>query len=184
MRIKVLAVPLWLAAILLAMPAPSMAALVFSVVIAPPPLPVYEQPLCPGDGYLWTPSYWDSDVLAAYAVEAAYVRLRPDHRRAILWRALWKFHFSRYISKSDCVLDLGSGYGDFINSVRARRRIALDHWPGHLKYLADGVEGHAGATRHHKEKISPHVMSCQVTPTAIAEAWTGRLSVLSVLYQE
>jgi hypothetical protein len=21
-------------------------------------LPVYEQPLCPGDGYLWTPGYW------------------------------------------------------------------------------------------------------------------------------
>ena len=26
-----------------------------SVTIAPPALPVYEQPLCPGDGYIWTP---------------------------------------------------------------------------------------------------------------------------------
>src|SRR5579871_6289358 len=25
---------------------------------APPPLPEYEQPPCPGDGYLWTPGYW------------------------------------------------------------------------------------------------------------------------------
>ena len=25
---------------------------------APPALPVYEQPICPGDGYLWTPGYW------------------------------------------------------------------------------------------------------------------------------
>jgi len=24
----------------------------------PPPLPVYEQPPCPADGYLWTPGYW------------------------------------------------------------------------------------------------------------------------------
>ena len=24
----------------------------------PPPLPVYAQPPCPGDGYLWTPGYW------------------------------------------------------------------------------------------------------------------------------
>src|SRR3981189_902938 len=24
---------------------------------APPPLPVYEQPLCPEDGYIWTPGY-------------------------------------------------------------------------------------------------------------------------------
>ena len=26
--------------------------------IAPPPLPVYVQPECPEDGYLWTPGYW------------------------------------------------------------------------------------------------------------------------------
>ncbi len=24
----------------------------------PPPLPVYEQPECPGPGYIWTPGYW------------------------------------------------------------------------------------------------------------------------------
>ena len=29
-----------------------------SVHIGPPALPVYEQPECPGDGYLWTPGYW------------------------------------------------------------------------------------------------------------------------------
>ncbi len=32
-----------------------------SVGIAPPPLPVYEQPICPGDGYIWTPGYWAWD---------------------------------------------------------------------------------------------------------------------------
>src|SRR5579883_3269855 len=29
-----------------------------SVNIAPPELPVYEQPPIPGEGYLWTPGYW------------------------------------------------------------------------------------------------------------------------------
>lgn len=29
-----------------------------SVRIGPPPLPVYEQPLCPGDGFMWIPGYW------------------------------------------------------------------------------------------------------------------------------
>jgi WXXGXW repeat (2 copies) len=29
-----------------------------SVGFAPPALPVYEQPICPGDGYIWTPGYW------------------------------------------------------------------------------------------------------------------------------
>ena len=29
-----------------------------SVRIGPPALPVYEQPLCPGDGFIWIPGYW------------------------------------------------------------------------------------------------------------------------------
>lgn len=29
-----------------------------SVSFGPPALPVYEQPACPGDGYIWTPGYW------------------------------------------------------------------------------------------------------------------------------
>jgi WXXGXW repeat (2 copies) len=29
-----------------------------SVHIGPPALPVYEQPICPSPGYLWTPGYW------------------------------------------------------------------------------------------------------------------------------
>jgi hypothetical protein len=28
------------------------------IAVAPPPIPIYEQPVCPGDGYLWTPGYW------------------------------------------------------------------------------------------------------------------------------
>ena len=41
-----------------AMPAPAQAAVYLSVNIAPPILPVYEQPMIPGPGYLWTPGYW------------------------------------------------------------------------------------------------------------------------------
>ncbi|MHB8209653.1 hypothetical protein, partial [Mucilaginibacter sp.] len=29
--------------------------------IAPPAIPVYEQPECPVDGYIWTPGYWAWD---------------------------------------------------------------------------------------------------------------------------
>ena len=31
---------------------------VMSVNVAPPAIPVYAQPICPGPGYLWTPGYW------------------------------------------------------------------------------------------------------------------------------
>ncbi len=37
-----------------------------SVNIAPPELPVYDQPPIPGDGYIWTPGYW------AYGDEGYY----------------------------------------------------------------------------------------------------------------
>lgn len=32
-----------------------------SVTVAPPVIPVYTQPPCPVDGYLWTPGYWAYD---------------------------------------------------------------------------------------------------------------------------
>lgn len=38
------------------------------------------------------------------------------------------------------MLDLGSGYGNFINHVVARRRIAIDSWDDFPKYAAPGVE--------------------------------------------
>lgn len=32
-----------------------------SVGFAPPPIPIYDQPVCPDAGYLWTPGYWAYD---------------------------------------------------------------------------------------------------------------------------
>lgn len=48
------------ALVLLAISAASSAQIGFgvSIIIAPPELPVYEQPIAPGDGYIWTPGYW------------------------------------------------------------------------------------------------------------------------------
>jgi hypothetical protein len=48
---------------MLALPPPAEAAISvgISVNIAPPPLPVYEQPIVPGPGYIWTPGYWAWD---------------------------------------------------------------------------------------------------------------------------
>jgi hypothetical protein len=50
-----------------------------SVEFGPPALPVYEQPLCPGDGYIWTPGYWawDDDDADYYWVPGTWV-LAPE----------------------------------------------------------------------------------------------------------
>jgi hypothetical protein len=47
-----------LATAVMASPLISYADVSLSITVAPPALPVYEQPPMPGDGYMWTPGYW------------------------------------------------------------------------------------------------------------------------------
>jgi len=49
---------LLLTLLILAIPAVSFAQFAVSITLAPPALPVYMQPVAPGDGYIWTPGYW------------------------------------------------------------------------------------------------------------------------------
>jgi len=49
---------LLLAFLICLVPASSFAGVFISISIAPPVLPVYVQPPCPTDGYMWTPGYW------------------------------------------------------------------------------------------------------------------------------
>lgn len=67
-------------------------------------------------------------------------RLPPDERRDVLWEVLWQAFFRKRVAEESCVLDLGSGYGQFINNAVARRRIAVDAWPDFAMHLAPGVE--------------------------------------------
>lgn len=67
-------------------------------------------------------------------------RLALDPRRGAVWKALWRYYFRHRIGPSDTVLDLGCGYGDFINNVIAARRIALDLWPGFERHLQSSIE--------------------------------------------
>jgi hypothetical protein len=50
---------LWLALVMLFIPPLSFGQVVgISITVAPPALPVYVQPICPGENYIWTPGYW------------------------------------------------------------------------------------------------------------------------------
>jgi WXXGXW repeat (2 copies) len=55
-------------------PAASFAGVFVSVTIAPPVLPVYTQPICPGGGYLWNPGYWAYGPEGYYWVPGVWVR--------------------------------------------------------------------------------------------------------------
>lgn len=71
-------------------------------------------------------------------------RFTFDPRRQVLWSALYRHYFSQFIRPEYTVLELGAGYGYFINNVRARRRIAVDLWHGMEGFLEAGVEAHVG----------------------------------------
>ena len=68
-------------------------------------------------------------------------RFEFDARRELLWATLCQSYFQKLISPDACVLEIGAGYGHFINNIHCKRRIALDSWPGMLEYLKPGIEG-------------------------------------------
>jgi len=49
------------------------AGVVFSVNIAPPPITVFDQPPCPGDGYIWAPGYYQYGDYGYYWVSGHWV---------------------------------------------------------------------------------------------------------------
>ena len=71
-------------------------------------------------------------------------RLVQDSKRDIVWKALWRYFFSKRVAPDDCVLDLGCGYGEFINNVTARRRIGVDLWDAMPSHVDAGVEAIVG----------------------------------------
>jgi WXXGXW repeat (2 copies) len=76
---------------------PGVSSAFLAVSIVPPALPVYAQPACPGDGYIWTPGYWAWDPNAGdyYWVPGAWV-LAPQV--GFLWTpGWWGFEDGSYI---------------------------------------------------------------------------------------
>jgi hypothetical protein len=71
-----------LALVLCLVPASSFAGVFISVGFAPPVLPVYEQPLCPEPGLMWTPGFWAYGDDGYYWVPGAWV---PAPYDGALW---------------------------------------------------------------------------------------------------
>jgi SAM-dependent methyltransferase len=69
---------------------------------------------------------------------------KPDPRRELIWKTLCVEYFQPLIKPDDCVLELGTGYGHFINNIICYQRIALDSWKGAARYLAPEVVYHIG----------------------------------------
>jgi hypothetical protein len=77
--------------LLLAIPSASFAqiAVGVSIHIGPPALPVYTQPPCPTDGYIWTPGYWSYGPDGYFWVPGVWV---APPRVGVLWTpGYWGF---------------------------------------------------------------------------------------------
>jgi SAM-dependent methyltransferase len=62
-----------------------------------------------------------------------------DYRRAV-WRVLIDDFFQQFVRPTDAVLDLGCGYGEFINQVRCGQRFAMDLNPDMPRRVEAGVQ--------------------------------------------
>ncbi len=59
--------------------------------------------------------------------------------RIAVWRILTRAFFSRWISPSNTILDLGCGWGEFINQINATRKYGMDLNPDSPGKLAPDV---------------------------------------------
>ena len=59
--------------------------------------------------------------------------------RQRVWQVLTAHFFNRWIAPDTTVLDLGCGYGEFINNIKAREKYAMDLNPDARQHLASGI---------------------------------------------
>ena len=65
-------------------------------------------------------------------------QLNLDYRKMV-WRILVDDFFSKFIPPRASVLDLGCGYGEFINNAKAEKKFAMDLNPDAPKFLGNDV---------------------------------------------
>jgi SAM-dependent methyltransferase len=60
-------------------------------------------------------------------------------KRSRVWRILCSEYFQQYVPADAAILDLGCGYGEFINNIGARSRYGIDLNSDSRKFLADDI---------------------------------------------
>ena len=84
-----------------------------------------------------------------------------EARRKEVWETLVRYFFRRWLDPSNVVLDLGAGYCEFINSIRAKQKFALDLNPATVDRAAADV---------------------RVLPQDVTETWNVHSQSVDVLF--
>jgi SAM-dependent methyltransferase len=82
-----------------------------------------------------------SDALTVELQRTYRSRFLPnsEYRKAI-WGLLIAHFFRRYVHSNDVVLDLGCGYGEFINQIQCGRKFAMDLNPDAATHLVSEIK--------------------------------------------
>jgi SAM-dependent methyltransferase len=59
--------------------------------------------------------------------------------REQVWQVLCSSYFSRFIRPDAAILDLGAGWGEFVNHIAAGRKYAMDLNPATPEHLSEGI---------------------------------------------
>ncbi len=62
-----------------------------------------------------------------------------EQYRNNVWKILCSQFFAKYIPEDSTILDLGAGWGEFINNIKAKNRFAMDLNSDTKDHLANGV---------------------------------------------
>ena len=66
-------------------------------------------------------------------------RFKYDNTRKKVWQAVVFYLQNKFFKKTNAVLDIASGYGDLINSVKATKKVAIDLDSSYSKFYDKSV---------------------------------------------
>jgi len=66
-------------------------------------------------------------------------------KKDLVWKVLCEDYFQQFVPRSSTVLEIASGYGEFIRHIFAARKIAVDLNPDSETCLPEGIEFHLGS---------------------------------------
>jgi len=64
--------------------------------------------------------------------------------KSAIWKVLVESFFQKWVRPEDTVLDLGCGFGEFLNHLKCGRKIGVDMNPDTPEHLEDNTEFHLG----------------------------------------
>ena len=63
-------------------------------------------------------------------------------RKNEIWKILCSDFFQKFINPESTVVDIACGYGEFLNNIQAKRKVAVDLNPDAVNFLEKKVEFH------------------------------------------